>query len=674
MKEFTEEQKKAMDEYKKPFINSLNSMDITAVLNLTKAKNNTYICPICQSGSGKNGTGAQITKNKRRITCFAGGCFGAKGEDNLGALKTLSNKTEDAILKEYFPEYEITAALKGEIPKVQIVEEVHQEEKIQEEPDNRAYYKSCMAQIEEPAALEYLAKRGISLTTAKKCRIGFDAAADPAQSGYTTSRLIIPTSASHYVARRIDEVKEYSKLNNKGGKPGIFNKKALYEDDTIFVVEGAFDAMAIIEAGAAAIALNSINQVEKLIEVLKAEPTTATLIICFDNEAEPDKQAKVDKAAETLKTGLQGLNIDYISADITGKYKDANEALTSDKTAFISAVQAAKKQTASKPDNIGDYLEYSFTGDIIKFRENREIKTGFTNLDGKIGSLYPGLYAIGAVSSLGKTTFTHQMADQIAASGQDVLFFSMEQSIFELVSKSIARNTAKKDINTASTALEIRKGNWNKQRNTAEDIKKEAILTAAADYQKQIGDKISIIQGDFNCNIDFIKGKIERYIRKNNTKPVVIIDYLQAMIMGKETNNTRGEIDSIVIDLKRLSRDKDIVIIVISSFNRTNYLTPVDFESFKESGGIDYTSDVVWGLQLQAVGEANATETGKQGGKYEKTIATKRDILRQAKAETPRKIELVCLKNRYGISSYKIGFKYYSKYDLFEVDQSYIEE
>ena len=26
-------------------------------------------------------------------------------------------------------------------------------------------------------------------------------------------------------------------------------------------------------------------------------------------------------------------------------------------------------------------------------------------------------------------------------------------------------------------------------------------------------------------------------------------------------------------------------------------MTPVDFESFKESGGIEYTADVVWGLQ-----------------------------------------------------------------------------
>ena len=31
----------------------------------------------------------------------------------------------------------------------------------------------------------------------------------------------------------------------------------------------------------------------------------------------------------------------------------------------------------------------------------------------------------------------------------------------------------------------------------------------------------------------------------------------------------------------------------------------------------------------------------------------------------PRQVELVCLKNRYGISSYKASFEYYPQFDLF---------
>ena len=111
-------------------------------------------------------------------------------------------------------------------------------------------------------------------------------------------------------------------------------------------------------------------------------------------------------------------------------------------------------------------------------------------------------------------------------------------------------------------------------------------------------------------------------------------------------------------ELKRLSRALDITIIVISSVNRSNYLTPIDFESLKESGGIEYTADVIWGLQLQCLNDSVFSEANK--------IKEKRDIIRANKIAEPRKIELVCLKNRFGIASFSCYFDYYAAIDLFE--------
>ena len=42
----------------------------------------------------------------------------------------------------------------------------------------------------------------------------------------------------------------------------------------------------------------------------------------------------------------------------------------------------------------------------------------------------------------------------------------------------------------------------------------------------------------------------------------------------------------------------------ISSFNRDNYNNPVGMQSFKESGAIEYSSDVLIGLQFKGVGES----------------------------------------------------------------------
>lgn len=68
--------------------------------------------------------------------------------------------------------------------------------------------------------------------------------------------------------------------------------------------------------------------------------------------------------------------------------------------------------------------------------------TLFSELDTELnGGLKSGLYIFGAVSRLGKTTLIQQIADNIASQGHKVIIFSLEQSRFELVCKSLSRIT-----------------------------------------------------------------------------------------------------------------------------------------------------------------------------------------------------------------------------------------
>lgn len=39
--------------------------------------------------------------------------------------------------------------------------------------------------------------------------------------------------------------------------------------------------------------------------------------------------------------------------------------------------------------------------------------------------------------------------------------------------------------------------------------------------------------------------------------------------------------------------------------------------------------------------------------------------IKEAKAANPRRVELVCLKNRFGVSSYTCNFEYFPQFDLF---------
>ena len=282
--------------------------------------------------------------------------------------------------------------------------------------------------------------------------------------------------------------------------------------------------------------------------------------------------------------------------------------------------------------------------DIADFSKCKDRKTGYSNLDA-LNGLYNGLYVIGAVSSLGKTSFTYQLGDQLAKAGETVLYFSLEQSRLELVTKSISRILAQNDFSHAVTSLDIRKG-----------YKSPAINKALEEY-KTYADNMHIVECNFKANIEFIKDYVNRFISVKGIKPVIIIDYLQIIPPSRIGETTKDAVDNNVRALKKMQSDNDLLVFVISSINRTNYLSPIDFESFKESGGIEYTADVIWGLQLEVLYTELFTK--------DKQIIKKRQAVKEAKMETPRKLVLECLKNRYGKSNYSVGFSYYSAYDLF---------
>lgn len=639
---------------------------ISCEILLEKSKSGLYICPFCGSGTGKNSTGAlQYYKDTNTFYCHAcnksGDCIDLYmqqyNKDYNAALYEMAEQIGETI-DAYSPQGATEGAQKAFKAKSNINIPLREKaakidaERVAE--DNTKYYLECRNRITEPQAAEYLKKRGITTETAAAYWLGYDAAADPAQSGHPTPRIIIPTSEAHYIGRRIDGKKEFAKINNKGAKPAIFNSEALEKDiKQLFVLEGAFDALSVIQAGFPAIALNSTSNAKLLLEKLEEQPTSATLILCPDNDADPKTRERVQQKFKELADGLQRLNIKHIIADINCGYKDANEALTGNYKKFIETLERIKIELAPKPDNTLYYLSALMPAEIERFKSDK--KTGFYNLDSEAGGLYSGLYVLAAISSLGKTSFALQLADQLAAGGQDVLFFSLEQSRLELVSKSLARYTAKvkdgqPDTSKAITSLAIRKGNKSPQ-----------LTEAIKDYKRAISDRLSIVEGNFNCDIDFISDYIRRYMQQNNNSPIVFIDYLQILQppAADRRAGTKEIIDGNITALKRISRELDLTVIVISSVNRANYLTPIDFESLKESGGIEYSCDVLWGLQLACLSDNDIFT------KSNATMQDKRDIVKKAKAANPRQIELSCLKNRYGIANYSCRFNYYPANDLF---------
>ena len=345
---------------------------------------------------------------------------------------------------------------------------------------------------------------------------------------------------------------------------------------------------------------------------------------------------------------------DYRELTISKAIARTNEYIPPVKAKQTSTTPVSpQSQSQNEPQQVlefsfnADYLDSVFENDIKLFQRYSGRKTGFANLDYNF-VLYPGLYVIGAMSSLGKTTFNLQLADNLATMGEHVLFFAFEQTRFELVSKSLARLSQPEGALYESnpSAIEIRNG-----RITPE-------LREAMQKYKELAGHYAIIECDFTYEIDAVISTVEEYIKQTGVKPVIFVDYLQLIRSNNpRLTNTKDIVDANIRALKLLQMRQELVMFVVSSINRENYLTTIDFQSFKESGSIEFTADVVLGLQL-AVMNTTLFESDSKTTK-------KRKVVKAAKAEHPRRLELCVLKNRYGQSSNSYFFNYYPKWDLF---------
>ena len=640
-----------------------------------------YNCPFCGSGTNKNKTGALSIQNDiwHCFACGKGGdIFDFIGDlygldDFMSRFKKaceLFNISLDKIQKAPLETSYSDSLLKAKEQKAQAKEKETIAEK----------YTITMIQESAKCIEEAPHTRGISLETMKRYKIGYHDAWKTYKAELNnkkipaTPRFIIPTSEVSYVAvdarlNLSEEEKKYSKM--KQGSAHFFNINALNETEKpIFIVEGEFDALSILDVGGVAISLGSVSMDKSFINYLKEHKPKSKLLLSCDND-ERGKEANKD-----LHEALEALNIDHevidlysppYSVDAGDKIiKDANDLLQHDRKVLEMRVQNLNKIYAEtkeklKEKAIAEYKELSAAGQFGDFLEYIKeikpcIKTGFSHLDEILGGgLYEGLYILGAISSLGKTTLALQIADNIARGGNDVLIFSLEMSKYELIAKSISR-ISHQIVESKSGAFrgnnkKTVRGVLNLHRRDFVDPVDQELMEQCYQVYSQYASNIFIFESLGTIGVNHIREAISKHESITGRAPFVLVDYLQILKPFDPHSTDKQNTDIAVSELKRISRDFHIPLLAISSLNRANYSTSISMEAFKESGAIEYSSDVLIGLQIEGIQDIKANEV--------------REFIREQKAKAERNIQAVILKNRNG-STGECSFIYNTYFNSFD--------
>lgn len=309
-----------------------------AMLTQSRGKSQ-YNCPFCGSGTGKKATGAfTIYPDSNKFICFSCGRTG----DIFDLIQQVEGINKRDVFKYAADKYRIsidrdTANKKN---KTDNGNKTKPEKKETEEHDYTDFYKEANKHLAET---DY--HRGITLETLNRFNVGYVPDWQPPgmQNAPKTPRLIIPRSRTSYLARdtrATKDIPEYQRQYTKQNSPGkisLFNIEALRTSTKpLYIVEGEFDAMSIVDIGGEALATCSTSNISSFLKELKGVMSeyagVMSLIIAFDEDEAGQK------ATDKLVKGLQELHKEYCIYRPYSGYKDANEALNADREEFKKAV------------------------------------------------------------------------------------------------------------------------------------------------------------------------------------------------------------------------------------------------------------------------------------------------------------------------------------------------
>ncbi|MGM0419997.1 MAG: replicative DNA helicase [Bacillota bacterium] len=240
----------------------------------------------------------------------------------------------------------------------------------------------------------------------------------------------------------------------------------------------------------------------------------------------------------------------------------------------------------------------------IDRRHNRTdtgVQTGFMSLDRLIGGFKKGhLNVIAASTSMGKTAFAINIANNILKRNIPVGIISLEMEAQEIVDRMLVQEAL---VN----AWKYSQGETNDQ----DDEKISSALNNMHEYPLMISDERGL-------NVAQIRARLRKFKSQLDELGLVIVDYLQMIKLPEESmQNTARAVGDIVLQLRNMASELEVPIILISqisrSFTSRQDKRPV-LSDLRDSGNIEEIADGVLFLFREAHTSAAAREKAELEG------------------------------------------------------------
>lgn len=226
------------------------------------------------------------------------------------------------------------------------------------------------------------------------------------------------------------------------------------------------------------------------------------------------------------------------------------------------------------------------------------VSTGFMDLDNETSGLQPSdLIIVAGRPSMGKTTFAMNIAENVAVGSKlPVAVFSMEMPGESLAMRMMS-SLGRIDQHKVRTG-KLSEDEWPR-------------LTSAVSL---LNDAPLFIDDTAALSPIELRARSRRLMRENGQLGLIVIDYLQLMQSGGNSDNRAGEISEISRGLKALAKELKVPVIALSQLNRNLEQRPNKrpvMSDLRESGSIEQDADLVVFIYRDEVYNPDSADKGK---------------------------------------------------------------
>lgn len=372
-----------------------------------------------------------------------------------------------------------------------------------------------------------------------------------------------------------------------------------------------------------------------------------------DNQHKKKWEQRKDYAKNTIANAIK--NTSSTARQDNQKFRENQEKKFFDTTTQEELVKDSDKYDTIKKGSeeiIQELNSKSVINNIDTFFQKSEegkfkpISTGFSNFDSIIngGLQKQSLVVIGGGSSMGKTTFTINLALNLLQQNKKVIYYSLEMSEEQIQAKvfsNIAYTTGGKQI-SSDRFFNLY------DNNTMTEASKKQILEMIK-TRKELQNLFVIHQSNLLDDIIEKVEEINKALKENdNESPILIVDYLQ-YLQGKQKEDTQSLIKRATAFFKNYAIENDSIVIVLTANNResTKEKQKTIFSGGRDSSDIEYSSD--YNLQI------NFAEWEEyQGNNREVELHSMQEL----KEQNPKDISFTLHKARMGQSGKVMKFSF----------------